>query len=123
MAEDNPYALLSNTQTSANPYALLSDDVEDNTLPITEYEFLEQQRQANKEAAVEKEYQKYQDPRVYEDAATPADLRKMSTIALDPLLLTHLMLLQDFYKMIQNKNSHLTLNDLEQHLVQLAKSQ
>ncbi len=86
MAEANPYALLADSQTSANPYALLADDVEDNTLPITEHEFLEQQRQANKESVVEKEYQKYQDPRVYEDAATPAELRKMSTIALDPLL-------------------------------------
>ena len=41
---------------------------------------------AAEEAAKKVEYEKYQDPRVYEDAATPADLRKMSTAALDPLI-------------------------------------
>ena len=73
MAEVNPYEALSKINDSVNPYEALSKN---DVIP----------EEADQEAALKQEYQKYQDPQVYEDTATPADLRKMSTTALDPFI-------------------------------------
>ena len=78
MAEQNPYAVLYKDAKS-NPYAALAGETEEEVLPIDE--FMEIQKLAEQEAATEQEYAKYQNPREYEDAATPADLRKLSTSA------------------------------------------
>ena len=78
MAEQNPYAVLYKNADS-NPYAVLAGETEEEVLPIDE--FMEIQKLAEQEAATEQEYAKYQNPREYEDAATPADLRKLSTSA------------------------------------------
>ena len=82
MAEVNPYEALSKINDSVNPYETLAGNVEEDVIPVDE--FMEIQKEADQEAALKQEYQKYQDPRVYEDPVTPAELREMSTIALDP---------------------------------------